>query len=204
MEQSIPAGYCRRADGSLIPETMVKPIDQLRDQTIARIVEGAKKLNAEIGAFKGQVFSDIEAFIATSLEQYGVRHGGKKGNVTLMSFDGRFKIVRQVQDRLVFDERLQAAQALIEGCLSQWTKESRDEIKVIIKDAFQVDKEGKINTGRVLGLRRLPIKDPTWERAMQAISDSVQVLGSKPYVRVYERVADSDEYRNIALDLASV
>jgi len=204
MNEAIPAGYCRRADGSLVPQTMVKPIDQLRDQTIARIVEGAKKLNAEIAAFKGQMFSDIEEFIATSFDQYQVRVGGAKGNVTLMSFDGRFKVIRHVQDRLVFDERLQAAQSLIEECLGQWTKESRDEIKVIIKDAFQVDKEGKISTGRVLGLRRLPIKDPTWERAMQAISDSVQVMGSKPYVRVYERVADSDEYRHISLDLASV
>jgi len=35
MEQAIPAGYCQRADGSLVPQTMVKPIDQLRDQTIA-------------------------------------------------------------------------------------------------------------------------------------------------------------------------
>jgi len=202
--QSIPAGYCLRADGSLIPENLVKPIDRLRDQTVESIVAGAKRLSGELAAFKGQAFGDMEAFVATSLEEYGVKQGGKKGNLTLMSFDGRFKVVRQVQERLVFDERLQAAKALIDECITSWSQDSRDEIKVLVNDAFRVDQEGQINTGRVLGLRRLAITDAKWQRAMAAIGDSVRVLGSKPYIRVYERVAESDEYRPVALDLAAV
>lgn len=39
---------------------------------------------------------------------------------------------------------------------------------------------------------------------MQAIGDSVQTAGSKPYLRFYERVGDSDEYRPISLDVAGV
>jgi len=202
--QAIPDGYQLRADGALIPENLIKPIDQLRDQTIAGIVERAKRLSAELAAFKGAAFSDIETFVATSLEEYGVRVGGAKGNLTLVSFDGRFKVVRQVQERVAFDERLQAAKALIDECITSWSKGSRDEIKVLVNGAFQVDQEGKISTGRVLGLRRLAIKDETWQRAMLAISDSVRVLGSKPYIRVYERAAGSDEYVPVVLDLAGV
>lgn len=44
------------------------------------------------------------------------------------------------------------------------------------------DKEGQINTGRVLSLRRLDIKDERWLRAMNAIGEAVQVVGSKSYI----------------------
>ena len=67
-----------------------------------------------------------------------------------------------------------------------------------------MDKEGKINTGRVLSLRRLDIDDDRWKRAMDAISDSIQTVGSKSYVRLYERIGDSEEYVPISLDIAGV
>ena len=67
-----------------------------------------------------------------------------------------------------------------------------------------MDKEGNLNTSRILGLRRVEIQDPRWLRAMQAISESVQVVSSKAYVRLYERVGDSDKYVPIPLDVAGV
>ncbi len=104
----------------------------------------------------------------------------------------------------MFDERLQAAKQLIDECIQTWTEGSSDEIKALINDAFQVNKEGKINTARVLGLKRLNINDEKWLRAMQAIADSVQVAGSKPYIRIYERIGDTDQYQPISLDVAGV
>ena len=113
------------------------------------------------------------------------------------------KVQLAISEHLSFDERLQAAKKLIDECLTDWTGDSRDEIKTIVLDAFQVDKEGRINTGRILGLRRLPIDDARWLKAMQAIADSMQVVGSKTYLRIYERVADG-RYIAIALDLAAL
>nr|PRK21838.1 hypothetical protein BV206_01488 [Haemophilus influenzae] len=65
-----------------------------------------------------------------------------------------------------------------------------------------MDKEGNLNTSRILGLRRVDIQDERWQNAMQAISESVQVVSSKAYVRLYERVGESDQYVPIALDVA--
>ncbi|WP_310460439.1 DUF3164 family protein [Sphaerotilus sp.] len=192
------------AKGRLVPVSSVKPIDMLREQLVIGIVEDAVQLNAMLAEFKRGTFADIAAFVATSAEQYGVQLGGKKGNVTLFSYDGRFKIIRQAQDNIRFDERLQAAQALINECLTEWSVGSRDEIKTLINDAFRVDQEGHVNTGRVLALQRLNIQAEKWLRAMDAIRDSVQVVGSSSYVRVYERIGDTDQYRPIALDLAAV
>ena len=204
MDNAIPAGYWRDGEGRLIPENMVKPIDKARDDLVRELVGKAKVASAILADFKTKAFGDIGAFVEMSGEQYGVKLGGVKGNVTLLSFDGRFKIVRQVQEHLVFDERLQAAKQLIDECIQTWTEGSRDEIKALINDAFQVNKEGKINTARVLGLKRLNISDEKWLRAMQAIADSVQVAGSKPYIRIYERVGDTDQYQPISLDVAAV
>jgi hypothetical protein len=204
MDNTIPAGYWRDGEGRLIPENMVKPIDRARDDLVHELVAQAKSTSAVLAAFKAKAFGDIGAFVEMSGEQYGVKLGGVKGNVTLLSFDGRYKIVRQIQEHLVFDERLQAAKQLIDECIQTWTEGSSDEIKALINDAFQVNKEGKINTARVLGLKRLNINDEKWLRAMQAISDSVQVAGSKPYIRIYERVGDTDQYQPISLDVAAV
>lgn len=204
MDNVIPAGYWRDGEGRLIPENMVKPIDRARDDLVRELVGKAKAASAVLADFKAKAFGDIGAFVEMSGEQYGVKLGGVKGNVTLLSFDGRFKIVRQIQEHLVFDERLQAAKQLIDECIQTWTEGSSDEIKALINDAFQVNKEGKINTARVLGLKRLNINDEKWLRAMQAIADSVQVAGSKPYIRIYERVGNTDQYQPISLDVAAV
>ena len=75
---------------------------------------------------------------------------------------------------------------------------------MLINDAFRTDRNGELRTARILALRRHDIADPRWVKAMDAISDALQVTGSKLYVRVYERVGDSDQYRPISLDIAGV
>ncbi|VVE15157.1 sulfate transporter [Pandoraea anapnoica] len=204
MEQEIPDGFACDAHGRLIPKGMVKPIDELRDQTVRALVKEALRVQAELMEYKLRAFTDIEAFVAASFEQYGVKSGGAKGNVTLMTFDGRYKVVRQIAERIQFGEQLQAAKELIDECLREWTKDSDGKVKAIINEAFQVDKEGNVNTGRVLGLRRLNIDDPKWATAMRAIVDSIRVTGTKPYVRIYERDESTKEYKAISLDIAAI
>jgi hypothetical protein len=191
------------AQGRLVPEAMIKPIDLLRDQLVLGIVKDARALSQKITETRASFFSDIAAFVATSAEGYGIKLGGTKGNVTLVSYDGRYKVVRAIQETLRFDERLQVAKALIDSCLNRWSADARPELKVLINDAFQVDQAGNINTGRVLALRRLEIDDEEWKTAMRAINDALSVTGSKSYVRIYERVGDSDQYVPISLDMSA-
>lgn len=200
----IPPGYRKDALGRLIPESMIKPIDQERDKLVIAIAEGALVQNANLTRFKAATFGDIEAFVELSAEQYGVKLGGKKGNVSLLSFDGRYRVDRSIQETIKFDERLQAAKELIDQCFQDWTADSRDELKVIVNDAFRVDTSGEIRAGRVLALRRYDFTDERWLRAMQAVGDAVQVTGSKMYIRVYERVGDTNQYKPISLDIATI
>lgn len=200
----VPAGYMQDARGRLVPEAKVADVDKLRDQTVRSIVDMAEELSRALAEFKQRTFSDITTFVETSAEQYGAKIGGEKGNITLASFDGKFRVVRSLQETISFDERLQAAKALIDECITNWAQGSTDEIKVLVNDAFRVDKEGAVYASRILGLRRLKIDDPKWRRAMDAISDSLQVVGSRSYVRIYRRVGETDRWEPITLDLASV
>lgn len=202
IQELIPAGYRKDAKGRLIHEKQIKPIDLARDELVTEIVTKAKELQAVMRKFKTATFGDIAAFVALSGEQYRVQLGGTKGNVTLVSFDGRYKVLRAIQDRITFDERLQAAKALIDQCLTDWTENARDELRTLINDAFRVDAAGNIRTMEVLRLRRLEIEDERWQRAMTAIGEAVQVESSKSYIRIYERDDETGLYNPIALDLA--
>ncbi|MCL4771981.1 MAG: DUF3164 family protein [Burkholderiaceae bacterium] len=201
---TIPPGYWQDASGNLIPESKVKDIDKLRHQVVTDLCHMAKQRRDGLAEFKAKAMQEVAALVATSMEQYGVKTGGEKGNVTLTSFDGKFKLVRQMQDRLVFGEQLLAAKALIDECVQAWSKDANDNIRALVNHAFQTDKEGKINTGRVLGLRSLNIQDEAWKQAMQAIADSTKTASTTPYVRFYERDEGTGEYRAISLDVAAV
>lgn len=205
MDQSTtPDGYMRNAQGHLVPVELVKPIDQERDRLVRELVTIAKDLNARLVAGKAKVFGDVAAFAQLSAEQYGLKRGGTKGNITLHTYDGAYKLQIATAENVTFDERLQAAKALIDECINEWARGSRPEIIVLVQQAFQTDKEGNVNVGRILGLRRLEISDERWQSAMKAIGESVQVIGTKQYVRFYERVGDTDRYAPIALDMVAV
>lgn len=202
--ETVPAGYMRDTQGRLVPVAIVKEIDKVRDNLVIELIGHAKAAAEQMARFKGAAMGDIEAFVELSGEKYGVYMGGKKGNVTLMSYDGRYKVQRAIAEHLVFDERLQVAKTLIDECIHEWAANASVEIRALVDHAFKTDAEGKVSPGRILGLRRLDITHPKWQQAMQAIGDAMQIAGSKSYLRLYERVGDSDQYRQIALDFAAV
>jgi len=199
----MPEGYLENAQGHLVPLDRVQDIDRARDELVQEKVAKVVAMNKELAKLKVELLADVGAFVSLSAEKYGAKIGGTKGNVTLHSYDGRYKIVRQMADTITFGEQLQAAKALIDECLRDWTEGARTEIQALIDQAFQVDKAGNISTTRILGLRSIKITEERWVKAMQAIGDSILVTDTKPYVRVYQRRTDG-AYTAIPLDMAAV
>lgn len=195
--------YMNDSQGRKVPIEHVSDLDKLRDQTVKNIAAKALAQRDTLAAFKRELRDELMAFLDLSSGQYGKAYGGKKGNVSLMSYDGRYKLLLAVNENIVFDERLQVAKGIIDECITRWSTGARSEIRALVNDAFYVDKAGNINTARILGLRRLDIQDAEWKKAMQAITDSIQVSGSKEYLRVYER-DERGEYRQVALDVAAL
>ena len=203
-QPTIPEGYWKNAQGHLVHESTIRPIDRERDRLVRELVDLARRERKVLAELKARISGDANAFVSLSADLYGVKMGGAKGNITLHTFDGSERIVIQRAENISFDERLQAAKALIDECINEWARGSDPKIQVLVQQAFETDKEGQINTGRVLALRRLDINDEKWKRAMVAIGESVQVVGTKTYMRFYERAEGSDAYVPISLDFASL
>jgi hypothetical protein len=202
-QNEMPTGYLRNSHGHLVPLDLVSEIDKTRNDLVQEIVAKTIDLRELLGDFKTDAFGEIQAFAELSAEKYGVKLGGIKGNITLCSFDGRYQIKLSQADVKIFDERLQAAKQLVDGCIHRWTEGSRVEIIALVEHAFQTDKEGKISLGRIYALMQLDIDDAEWQQAMQALRDSMQVVSTKSYLRVYERNKEG-KFEQLALDLAVI
>ncbi|EMF7446544.1 DUF3164 family protein [Vibrio parahaemolyticus] len=201
--QNQQADFRTNAQGHLVPLSQIKEIDLLRDDVVSNIVEAAKQLQTVMAEFKASSMAQVADFVDLSAQEFDVKYGGTKGNVTLLSFDGKYKVQRSIGEHRVFDERIQAAKAKIDECIKRWSEGSSDQIKALVDLAFRVDKQGNIDVNQVLSLRQLNINDSDWIEAMDAIADSIKVVGKTPYLRVYERQSDG-QYKQIALDIAKL
>lgn len=204
IDTAVPDGYMRNAAGHLVPREQVREQDLLRDEVARELAGLALALNTQLSGFKARALKDIADLVTIAGERYGVSLGGEKGNVTVTTYDGRYKIQRATAERIAFTEELEAAKALVNGCIDRWSQGANPHIRVLVDRAFRTDSKGQIKTASVLELLRLEIDDDEWTRAMEAIKDSIQNTGTATYVRIYERVGDTGQYRAIPLDLAAV
>lgn len=208
---AVPAGteqiegnsYMRDPKGSLVPVSAVSAVDQLVDETVRKMMSFAAELSAQVARFKGHCFDDVTSLQDLIAEKYGAKVGGQKGNITLTSFDGRFQIQVQVQDSITFGPELQVAKQLVNECIASWASGTNDNIRALVNHAFQVDKVGRINRAALFQLRRLAIDDPKWKAAMDALTDSIRVLGSSTYVRFYRRETPNSQWKAVTIDLAA-
>ncbi|KGJ86417.1 DUF3164 family protein [Colwellia psychrerythraea] len=197
-----PTGYRTNAAGHLVPESKIEAIDLLRDELVKELTSEAEDISKQLQQFKVKALMRVQDFIDLSAQTYGQQIGGKKGNASLVSFDGNLMVKRNINENITFDERLIVAKSLIDSCIHEWTQGGNDNIKALVEHAFQTDKEGNISVTRILGLRRLDIEDEQWLKAMEAIADSISITGSKTYLRLYQRNA-KDAMAQISLDIAS-
>ena len=195
--------YMTDAKGRLIPKSMVKPQDQLRDQTVKIIVERFKKSHEVLKSCKVKSMQDISELEEIVAEKYQAKLGGKKGNLTLYSFDGKYKVMRSFADRIVFNEAAKSAEALFKECILEWGQGADPKLVSLVNYAFETDKQGNLSFSKIYSLLHYNINDEKWLRAKQAIIDSMNVAYSKSYIRVYERVGDTEVYKAIPLDIAA-
>ncbi|WP_030540569.1 DUF3164 family protein [Sphingobium sp. DC-2] len=197
------ATYWTNADGGLIPDVAVKPIDKLQDELVRKIVGFALPLSAQVARFRQHSFDDVDDFVALLEQEYQAKRGGSKGNLTFTSYDGLMMIKVAVADAILFGPELQVAKGIVDECLREWSAESRAEIRTLITRAFDVDSQGRINRSGLFSLLRLEISDPRWQKAMTAIRDSIRIVGSKRYIRMYQRPNAQAAWQPITIDVSA-
>jgi hypothetical protein len=203
IKQDIPAGFWMDSKGRMVPEAMVNEVDKLEDQLVKKMSAYADELSAQIARFKGHCFDDVGAFMSLIAEKYRAGRGGAKGNVTFSTYDGCLKVQIAVADHLSFGPQLQVAKTLVDECIAEWAEDARSEIRVLVEHAFRTDREGQVSREAIFALRRVNIQDPRWQSAMEAISDSIRVVGSKTYIRFYRRETPQSPWVPVTIDLAA-
>ena len=202
-EQEIPERYMKNMKGHLEPISEVSDLDKARNSLVVDMALKAKKLNAEMAQYKAESMGDVEAFVELSAEEYKVIIGGEKGNVTLHSYDGKYRVDRVMAESILADERLHIAEEMMYECAKNNSKDDSDVSKKFIDLAFTRNAQGEVSTRRLLELRKITMDDPNWAKALEIMMDSLKVAGVRPYLRVYER-DEKGNYQNITLNFSAI
>jgi hypothetical protein len=189
--------------GALVPEGVVKAQDKLQDDLVRKIVGYALPLSEQIARFRDHCLEDVDGFVALLDQEYGAKRGGKKGNLSFVSYDGLLKVEVQIGETISFGPELQTAKELVDECLRDWTADAIEQLRAVITRAFDVDSQGKINRYNLTYLLRMDMADERWQEAMRAIRDSMRVIGSKRYIRIYWRPNSDAVWSAINLNMAS-
>lgn len=199
----IPAGFRANSKGWHVPEEQIRQVDLIVDDFVNELAGKWKAQRDALARFKEAAFGDVHALVGAINDEYKVKRGGEKGNVQIFSFDGRYKLVVAVNEIIRFGPELQAAREKIIECVQGWSEGARPELLTIINEAFSTDGQGGIIVGRILQIRRYKIESEDWQQAMKALDDAMRVVGSKQYLRLYERTA-AGKYDAIPLDIAAL
>ncbi|AQT62184.1 hypothetical protein B0D95_00230 [Cellvibrio sp. PSBB023] len=204
--ENIPEGYKEDASGALRPISSIKTIDLMRDELVQKLVARATELNAQLKAFKQEALTEIAAFVELSAAEHAVKLGGQKGNVTLTSYDGAFKVLRANHDSISFNEQIHAAKELIDECLRDWTGRPGvpQGLVAAVNASFKRNAQGHLSVSRIMEMRTYDVPDDRWNRAMNIIADSIRVLGTITYLRIQKRLGRTEKYEAIPLDIAGV
>jgi hypothetical protein len=194
--------YMTDSTGALVPVGLVKEKDKLIDEVVRKIISFGVPLSEQVGRFKEHTFDDIYGLVAVLAQDYQVTLGGTKGNITLMSYDGLYKVKVSIADYIDYGPEIVAAKALIDEYLNDLASGANDELRAIVTLAFKTDKPGKIDRAEVQRMLGWNIPDGRWQRAMDAIRASMRVVGSKAYVNLYRRENQQAEFEHITISLA--
>lgn len=194
--------YYRGPQGELLPAQIVKAADVLQDEVVRRIVGHALPLHQQIARFKEHSMDDIQAVQDILSQEYGVKLGGPKGNLSLTTIDGCLKVQVRIQNRLTFGPELHAAKALVDAFIQDKAEGVDPVLKTLVLDAFRADQSGQLNKGELFRLLRHDIEDPRWREAMRALRDSIRVDGSKEHILFFRRADPTQRWEAVTIDVA--
>lgn len=202
-------GMIERPDGSQIHYDKLPPQKQIEHDFVTRWCATAWNFNADLTVFKKTVISEMLATRTMMFDDYGVKKGGKEGNLTLRSACGRMMVKLTVSKHITFGPELEAAKALIDEFMeAELAKGGSVFIKEIIEKVFQLNAKGRIDTGGILGLREHEFDNEIWLKAMDAIKTAISRDSSTTYINFYQvdpkEPDKSKAEQRIALDVSKV
>jgi len=190
--------------GQPIPPKYIEPLVKKRDAMVERLHRLALAEQQRLAKFKEAVEVELGKYLEFLAKTNGEEALNEGSNYILKNFTANRLFQVKVGKTIEFDERLNVAKQKIDRCLEKWSEGGNENLKIIVYDAFKIDQKGKVDTKRILGLRRHQIKDKDWQEAMELIGKAVTVVALKSYFMFQVRPTGDEEWQTIRLDLAGV
>ncbi len=191
------------AAGVAVPVRYVKEYDRRRDKLARRIQARWEAAQKTLQAIYDQTAADIEEIEKLAADgRTSARKLGVKGNFQFQSFDGLVMICRSVRYDLRFDDRLRAAQSIIEEIIQEKTAAIDSDLAEILRDVFRPMSDGLLSKSRIMGLFRLKIGHPRWKDAMDLIRESIEARRGKTLLSVSVKDGREGAWNSIQLDIA--
>lgn len=173
--------------GNPIPPKVIDPVIKREDYKTFTLLKKAAK------GFKYlfDLRDDIQAAI-DDLCKFAGKKGktivSKNGYITLTDYAHNFKIEINSQDITDFNMALlQSAKEKFDKCVQKWSQDARPELILLISDAFDVNKRGRINKTKLFELLAISINDKDWQAAQEYLRNSIFSDRTKTYMRFYIR-----------------
>lgn len=188
--------YYQRADGSLLPESLVKDEDKLKDELVVDLSQKILDLRAQMDELKHDVMKDMDDFLKLMAEQYNCKIETKCGSYSLTSFDGKYRLRIETNDYTRYTEKVYIAKELIGAYLDDTTKDAPEAVKAIVSTAFSLH-QGHFDAKAIGRLRQLSIEDERWVRAMEVLDDAREVVTTGRSLRLYVKKDSGYELVNM-------
>lgn len=190
--------------GNEIPAKYVPAHEKRRDLVVEKVFKKAKDLEDKMKKVKEQINEELKNYVKLLTSENKVSENWK-GNMQLSDFSGTIQVDLDIKDVVEFDERLNIAKGLIDEYLSEKCDASgNEELKMIVQQAFNIDKKGLVNHYMLKRLCKLKIKHKTWIKAVELIKESEKVTNTREYVVFRHRATPRDKWNTINLNFSSI
>ena len=174
----------------------VKKREKLVD-SVFKSVDGAGAMLFEL---KKKVRYMVTDFLNKSAEDFNENW---QGNTKLYNFAKDLSIEIAIAKKINLDERLQIAKSKIDKYVLSLVKESQKDLVTLVTKAFNVDKKGNVSVKDILSLRSYDITHPDWVEAMDLITKSISIDGTKTYYRFAKKNSEG-KWEQVILNFSAI
>lgn len=191
--------------GTSIPYSRTTKTERLMERFSAKILKEATYLNQRMAKFKEEVRDMCQEAYDAFMEEKDITKQ-TKGNFTWYNFNRSIKIEVSVNERIDFDDlTIEAAKTKFDQFLEENIKSKNQFAKEMVIDAFETQRNNKLDTKRVMNLTRYEkrINDPLFTEAVELINQAIRRPESKTYFRIWQKDI-AGEYQSIDLNFSSI
>jgi len=189
--------------GNEIPRSLVDPVILARNDTVEMIVKSALALEARMVKEKEKIMERIWKYEIKKRARLAVDESTKKGNMTLTNINGDKQVEVSLHDVITLNDMRNEAETVFDECITALASDARQELVAIFRQAFNLDKKGRVDMSALRRLKALQIKHPLWKTFQDLISRAEEVESTRQYLNIRTR-EENGKWKTVNLNFSSI